>query len=241
MHYDKDFGIECRIARFHNIYGPHGTWKGGREKAPAAFCRKALTSTTHIEMWGDGKQTRSFTFIDDCVEGILRITASDFKQPLNLGSSEMVSMNEMMETIKAFGEGEKATLPIKHIPGPEGVRGRNSDNSLILEQLGWEPTIKLADGLRLTYDWIKSQLAAEEEAGNGEKADYASSMVVGTTAPREMGSLRAADGSEGLKTKGASASGPESPTVAAAKAADKAAGGAPATPGPASPDKPLVV
>ncbi len=238
MHYDKDFGIECRIARFHNIYGPHGTWKGGREKAPAAFCRKALTSTTHIEMWGDGKQTRSFTFIDDCVEGILRITASDFKQPLNLGSSEMVSMNEMMETIKAFGEGEKAALPIKHIPGPEGVRGRNSDNALILEQLGWEPTIKLADGLRLTYDWIKSQLAAEDEAGNdGEKADYASSMVVGTTAPREMGSLRAADGSEGLNQKAT----PESPTVAAAKVADKAAGGAPATPGPATPNKPVVV
>ena len=240
MHYDKDFGIECRIARFHNIYGPHGTWKGGREKAPAAFCRKALTSTTHIEMWGDGKQTRSFTFIDDCVEGILRITASDFKQPLNLGSSEMVSMNEMMETIKSFGEGEKAHLPIKHIPGPEGVRGRNSDNSLILEQLGWEPTIKLRDGLKLTYDWIKSQLAAEEESGVGEKADYASSMVVGTTAPREMGSLRAADGSEGLKKVSS-----ESPTVAAAKAADNeasaAAGGAPATPGPATPDKPLVV
>lgn len=248
MHYDKDFGIECRIARFHNIYGPHGTWKGGREKAPAAFCRKALTSA-HIEMWGDGKQTRSFTFIDDCVEGILRITASDFKQPLNLGSSEMVSMNEMMETIKAFGEGEKADLPIKHIPGPEGVRGRNSDNSLILEQLGWEPTIKLADGLRLTYDWIKSQLAAEEASGNaGDKAGYASSMVVGTTAPREMGSLRAADGAEGLRkasSPSSSPGGPESPTLAGAKAADEAAaaaaGGAPATPGPATPDEPLVV
>ena len=90
MHYDKDFGIECRIARFHNIYGPHGTWKGGREKAPAAFCRKALTAEGEVEMWGDGKQTRSFTFIDDCVEGILRITKSDFRQPLNLGSCEMV-------------------------------------------------------------------------------------------------------------------------------------------------------
>jgi GDP-D-mannose 3',5'-epimerase len=90
MHYGKDFGIECRIARFHNIYGPYGTWKGGREKAPAAFCRKALTSPGDVEMWGDGKQTRSFTFIDDCVEGILRITKSDYRQPLNLGSDEMV-------------------------------------------------------------------------------------------------------------------------------------------------------
>jgi GDP-D-mannose 3',5'-epimerase len=93
MHYNKDFGLECRIGRFHNIYGPHGTWKGGREKAPAAFCRKVLTSPTEIEMWGDGKQTRSFTYIDDCIEGVLRITKSDFREPLNLGSTEMVSMN----------------------------------------------------------------------------------------------------------------------------------------------------
>lgn len=140
----SDFGIQCRTARFHNIYGPYGTWKGGREKAPAAFCRKAITSVDEVEMWGDGKQTRSFTFIDDCVEGILRITKSDFTEPLNLGSSEMVSMNEMMEMVLGF-DGKKT--PIKHIPGPEGVRGRNSDNELILEKLGWEPTIKLRDGL----------------------------------------------------------------------------------------------
>ena len=127
--------MECRIGRFHNIYGPHGTWKGGREKAPAAFCRKVLTSTKEIEMWGDGKQTRSFTYIDDCVEGVLRITKSDFREPLNLGSTEMVSMNEMMETICTF---DGRDLPIKHIPGPEGVRGRNSDNELILEKLGWQ-------------------------------------------------------------------------------------------------------
>lgn len=240
MHYDKDFGINCRIARFHNIYGapgwvwgwrdadawkaacplpclaqpspalahplppptrplpppplltgPYGTWKGGREKAPAAFCRKALTAVDEIEMWGDGKQTRSFTFIDDCVEGILRITKSDFRQPLNLGSCEMVrwrgceskgwganrclggcgaaavqgwqrmdvttslpadrplcllpaaaqvSMNGMMDMVMNFDGMKKG---IKHIPGPEGVRGRNSDNKLILEKLGWEPTIRL--------------------------------------------------------------------------------------------------
>lgn len=151
-HYNKDFGIECRCARFHNIYGPHGTWKGGREKAPAAFCRKVLTSALEIEMWGDGKQTRSFTFIDDCIEGILRIMKSDYREPLNLGSAEMVSMNEMMDLAKSF---EDKKLPIKHIPGPEGVRGRNSDNALILEKLGWQPTIKLEDGLKILYFWIK--------------------------------------------------------------------------------------
>jgi len=195
MHYDKDFGIECRIARFHNIYGPYGTWKGGREKAPAAFCRKVLTSTKDIEMWGDGKQTRSFTFIDDCVEGILRITKSDFKEPLNLGSCEMVSMNEMMESIKKF---DNKNLPIRHIPGPEGVRGRNSDNELILEKLGWEPTIRLNDGLKLTYDWIKTQLA--EETGKSAD-DYSKSTIVSTSAPTEMGALRKADGQEGFSKK----------------------------------------
>ncbi|GIL74086.1 hypothetical protein Vretimale_4953 [Volvox reticuliferus] len=194
MHYGKDFDIDVRIARFHNIYGPHGTWKGGREKAPAAFCRKVLTSTTEIEMWGDGKQTRSFTFIDDCVEGILRITKSNFKQPLNLGSTEMVSMNEMMEIAMSF---EDKKLPIKHIPGPEGVRGRNSDNKLILEQLGWEPTVSLRDGLKLTYFWIKSQLEKETNSGV-DASKYSHSTIVQTSAPVELGSLRKADGEEGF-------------------------------------------
>ncbi|KAG2447220.1 hypothetical protein HYH02_007960 [Chlamydomonas schloesseri] len=193
-HYNKDFGIECRIARFHNIYGPHGTWKGGREKAPAAFCRKVLTSTDEIEMWGDGKQTRSFTFIDDCVEGILRITKSDFRDPLNLGSTEMVSMNEMMELAMSFDDKK---LPIKHIPGPEGVRGRNSDNKLILEKLGWEPTVTLKDGLHRTYNWIKSQLEAEKEKGV-DASKYSHSTIVQTSAPVELGSLRKADGEEGF-------------------------------------------
>lgn len=195
MHYNKDFHIECRIARFHNIYGPHGTWKGGREKAPAAFCRKVLTSADEIEMWGDGQQTRSFTFIDDCVEGILRITKSDFREPLNLGSDEMVSMNEMMELVKSF---ESKPLPIKHIPGPEGVRGRNSDNALILEKLGWQPSVKLADGLKLTYFWIKKQIEGE---GATNVSGYAKSMVVSTGAPEELGALRAADGQEGFMDK----------------------------------------
>ncbi|PNH06094.1 GDP-mannose 3,5-epimerase 2 [Tetrabaena socialis] len=193
-HYNKDFGIECRIARFHNIYGPHGTWKGGREKAPAAFCRKVLTSPTEIEMWGDGKQTRSFTFIDDCVEGILRITKSDFRDPLNLGSTEMVSMNEMMEMAMNI---EDKKLPIKHIPGPEGVRGRNSDNKLILEKLGWEPTVSLKDGLGLTYAWIKKQVAKETDKGV-DASKFSHSTIVQTSAPVELGQLRKADGDEGF-------------------------------------------
>ncbi len=188
-HYGKDFGMETRIARFHNIYGPYGTWKGGREKAPAAFCRKALTSASEIEMWGDGLQTRSFTFIDDCVEGILRLTKSDFAEPLNLGSDEMVSMNQMMEIALSF-EGKK--LPIKHIPGPEGVRGRNSNNDLIKEKLGWAPSISLADGLKVTYFWIKEQLQKE----GGDAAKYAHSTIVATLAPMELGALRASDATE---------------------------------------------
>jgi GDP-D-mannose 3',5'-epimerase len=188
-HYGKDFGMETRIARFHNIYGPYGTWKGGREKAPASFCRKTLCSTTEIEMWGDGKQTRSFTFIDDCVEGILRLTSSDFREPLNLGSDEMVSMNQMMELAMSF---EGKTLPIKHIPGPEGVRGRNSNNDLIKEKLGWMPSISLADGLKVTYFWIKGELAKE----GGDAAKYAVSTVCAVQAPTELGTLRKSDATE---------------------------------------------
>jgi len=194
-HYTSDFGIECRIARFHNIYGPHGTWKGGREKAPAAFCRKVLTSPTEIEMWGDGKQTRSFTFIDDCVEGILRITKSDYREPLNLGSDEMVSMNEMMQMAMEY-EGKK--LPIKHIPGPEGVRGRNSDNKLILEKLGWQPTVSLKDGLKVTYFWIKGQLDKEAKERGVDVSKYSHSTIVKTTEPTQLGTLRQADGEEGF-------------------------------------------
>ena len=144
------------------------------------------------------QQKKSFTYIDDCVEGILRITSSDFTEPLNLGSTEMVSMNDMMATICGF-DAEKAALPIKHIPGPEGVRGRNSDNELILEKLGWQPTIKLADGLRLTYGWIKKQIEAEVEAkGADATAAYGTSTICKTGAPTELGSLRKADGAEGL-------------------------------------------
>jgi GDP-D-mannose 3',5'-epimerase len=163
MHYDADFGMECRIGRFHNIYGPFGTWKGGREKAPAAFCRKAITSTAEFEMWGNGLQTRSFCYIDDCVEGILRLMVSDYKKPLNIGSDEMVSMNEMAKIALEYC---KKDIPIKHIPGPEGVRGRNSDNTLIKQVLGWAPTTLLKEGLGYTYKWIDGQVQEYVSAGN---------------------------------------------------------------------------
>lgn len=180
IHYGKDFGMETRIGRFHNIYGPQGTWKGGREKAPAAFCRKAITSTEEFEMWGDGLQTRSFCYVDDAVEGVIRLMNSDYTEPMNVGSDEMISMNDMGKMVLGFAG---KTIPIKHIPGPEGVRGRNSDNAQILKTLGWAPSIKLEDGLRRTFDWIKSQI--EEEKSKGIEADYTSSTVVGTHAPTD--------------------------------------------------------
>lgn len=171
--YGRDFDINIRIARFHNIYGPRGTWKGGREKAPAAFCRKAATSTKEFEMWGDGKQTRSFTFIDDCVEGVLRLMFSQCKIPINLGSTEMVDMIEFARIAMSF---EKKTFPIKHIDGPMGVRGRNSNNILIMKELQWTPSIKIEDGLRKTYFWIKGEIDKSEAAG--EKTEFNKSEIV---------------------------------------------------------------
>jgi GDP-D-mannose 3',5'-epimerase len=173
MHYGKDFGIEVRLARFHNVYGPQGTWKGGREKAPAAFCRKVAAATDSIEMWGDGKQTRSFTYIDDCVEGIIKIMMSDYAKPLNLGSDEMVSMNQLFELCCAV---ENKNLKVNHIPGPEGVRGRNSENTRIKQVLGWAPSTSLETGIRKTYVWIKAQIEAERAAGIN--VDYTVSKVV---------------------------------------------------------------
>jgi len=182
MHYQKDFGLQVRIARFHNIYGPQGTWKGGREKAPAAFCRKSIVAESEFEMWGDGKQTRSFCFIDDCVEGVLRIMRSDYPKPLNLGSEEMVSMNEMAEIV--LGYVNKSKLPIKHIPGPEGVRGRNSNNDLIREILGWSPSISLREGVKRTLEWIKIQIEKEKKEGKSA-GDYSTSQVVGLRSPTD--------------------------------------------------------
>lgn len=183
MHYATDFStLQFRCARFHNIYGPQGTWCGGREKAPAAFCRKVLAAgyenSSHVvEMWGDGEQTRSFCLVDDCVEGILRITRSTYVHPLNLGSDEMVSMNDMHHMAVSF---ENTQCALKHISGPEGVRGRNSDNTLIREILGWAPSTKLIDGLRKTYFWIKQQM--QNEVANGGSIDeYSKSAVMKQT------------------------------------------------------------
>jgi len=151
--FKKNYGIEVRIARFHNIFGPEGTWRGGREKSPAALCRKVAETPDGgtMEMWGDGKQTRSFLYIDECLEGVRRLMKSDFTGPVNIGSDEMVTINQLAEMSMKIG-GKK--LAVKHIPGPLGVRGRNSDNRLIKEKLGWAPSAKLEDGMRKTYAWI---------------------------------------------------------------------------------------
>lgn len=158
-HYREDYGIETRIVRFHNIFGEKGTWEGGREKAPAALCRKIayakLTGSDEIEIWGDGEQTRSFCYIDDCVEGLYRLMRSDFYEPINLGQDRMVSINELADIIAGI-----AGIRVKkiHIDGPQGVRGRNSDNTLLREVLGWEPQISLEKGLERTYNWIEDQV-----------------------------------------------------------------------------------
>lgn len=159
MHYMEDYGIQTRTVRFHNIFGENGTWDGGREKAPAALCRKIaiakLTGKHEIDIWGDGEQTRSFCYIDDCLEGIYRLMASDFGEPINLGQDRMVSINQLADIIA-----EIAGIKVEkhHIDGPEGVRGRNSDNSKLREILGWEPQISLEDGLAKTYHWIEGQI-----------------------------------------------------------------------------------
>eukprot|EP01112_Ceratiomyxa_fruticulosa_P004038 TRINITY_DN1437_c0_g5_i1.p1 TRINITY_DN1437_c0_g5~~TRINITY_DN1437_c0_g5_i1.p1 ORF type:complete len:353 (+),score=82.27 TRINITY_DN1437_c0_g5_i1:228-1286(+) len=186
MHYEKDFHAPvCRIARFHNIYGPQGTWKGGREKAPAAFCRKVIVSDKEFEMWGDGKQTRSFCYIDDCVEGILRIMRSDYNLPLNLGSDEMVVMNDMAKMISEF---EHKNLTINHIPGPEGVRGRNSDNTLIKSVLGWAPSITLKEGTHRLYFWMKEKIEEEKKHGV-DVSIYGKSKVVVDQKIEDIGSV----------------------------------------------------
>jgi GDP-D-mannose 3',5'-epimerase len=184
-YYGKDFGIEFRVARFHNIYGPQGTWKGGREKAPAAFCRKAIVSDKDFEMWGDGKQTRSFTYIDDCVEGVIRLMNSNHREPINIGSSEMISMNDMANLAMSFNDDGKV-VPIRHIPGPEGVRGRNSNNDIIKKVLDWEPATSLAAGLKKTHTWIKQQIDAERASGVDIAKVYGSSQVVAARNPDDV-------------------------------------------------------
>jgi len=161
-HFTEDFGIETRVARYHNVYGSFGTWDGGREKAPATICRKVIEAkqngTKTIEVWGDGTQTRSFTFIDDCIQGTQLIAESDIKVPINLGSSELVTINQLVDITE-----ELAGVRLQRIyrpNAPRGVNGRNSDNSLIVRELGWEPSVRLRDGLAKTYAWIENEMLA---------------------------------------------------------------------------------
>ncbi|MGP8260981.1 MAG: NAD-dependent epimerase/dehydratase family protein [Acidobacteriaceae bacterium] len=161
--YMRNYRTAVRIARFHNIFGPDGTWSGGKEKAPAALCRKIaeVDDGGEIEIWGDGSQTRSFLYIDECIEGVRRLVESDFTGPVNIGSEEMVSINQLAEMIMQIA-GKNVT--IKHIAGPLGVRGRNSDNRLIAEKLGWKPSRPLREGLEKTYRWIQNQVTISRSA-----------------------------------------------------------------------------
>ena len=156
--YNRNYGMNCKVARYHNIFGPEGTWDGGKEKAPAAMCRKVavVDNGSAIEVWGDGAQTRSFLFVDECLEATIRLMRSDFGGPVNIGSDEMVTINELVEIIRPFAQ-KKFT--VTHIDGPTGVRGRNSDNRLIQEKLGWAPSASLSDGIEKTYNWIQDQIA----------------------------------------------------------------------------------
>jgi nucleoside-diphosphate-sugar epimerase len=155
--YARNYSIPVYVARFHNIYGPLGTWQGGKEKAPAAICRKVAQATDHIEIWGDGKQTRSFLYIDDCIDAVRNfMSQDDFHGPVNIGSEEMVTINQLVEIVKEIST--KTHLEIKHIDGPTGVRGRNSDNVLIWEKLHWNPVYELREGLKKTYEWIEDRV-----------------------------------------------------------------------------------
>jgi GDP-D-mannose 3', 5'-epimerase len=161
-HFEEDFGLQCRVARYHNVYGPLGTWKGGREKAPAAICRKVIEAKAsgkhEIEIWGDGKQTRSFMYIDDCTRGTQAILESEIHEPINLGSSELVTINQLVDIAEGIA-GVKLERKY-NLGAPKGVNGRNSDNTKILQYLGWEPSIRLKAGLAKTYDWIESEMMA---------------------------------------------------------------------------------
>jgi GDP-D-mannose 3',5'-epimerase len=165
-HYREDYGIETCIVRFHNIFGPLGTWDGGREKAPAAICRKVavakLTGNPEVEIWGDGEQTRSFCYIDDCITGIHKLMRSDYPHPLNLGQDRLVTINQLADMI---AEAAGVQITKKHVPGPQGVRGRNSDNTRLRQILGWEPQISLEQGLSRTYTWIEEQVREKLNRG----------------------------------------------------------------------------
>ncbi len=161
-HFEEDYGMQTRVARYHNVYGPLGTWAGGREKAPAAICRKVIeakhSGSNQIEIWGDGKQTRSFMYIDDCTKGTQMIAESEIHEPLNLGSNELVTINQLVDIVEDIA-GVKLKRNYK-LDAPKGVNGRNSDNTLILEKLKWEPSIKLREGMAKTYAWIEQEMLA---------------------------------------------------------------------------------
>jgi nucleoside-diphosphate-sugar epimerase len=165
-HFQEDFGIEVRLPRFHNVFGPHGTYAGGREKAPAATCRKVIEATLSgehvIEIWGDGEQTRSFTYIDDTIDGIFRIMESNFSAPINLGSSQLVTINRLVQIVEGIA-GVKLERRYD-LSAPQGVRGRNSDNTVIKQVLGWEPSTPLEEGLEKTYRWIYDQMASGQDS-----------------------------------------------------------------------------
>jgi len=167
-HFLEDFGFQTRVARYHNVYGPYGTYDGGREKAPAAICRKVVAAkrsgSNAIEIWGDGEQTRSFMYVDDCVYGTQRLMDSDVTEPINIGSSELVTINQLVSIVEEIA-GVQLERNYK-LDAPQGVRGRNSDNTLILERLGWEPSISLRDGMERTYRWIYDQMAATGPAAS---------------------------------------------------------------------------
>ncbi|HLH35410.1 MAG TPA: NAD-dependent epimerase/dehydratase family protein [Alloacidobacterium sp.] len=161
-HFEEDYGLQTRVARYHNVYGPFGTYDGGREKAPAAICRKVIQAKAsgkhEIEIWGDGHQTRSFMYVDDCTKGTQAILESDIREPINLGSSELVTINQLVDVVEEIA-GVKLKRTYK-LDAPKGVNGRNSDNTKILQYLGWEPSIRLKDGIAKTYEWIESQILA---------------------------------------------------------------------------------
>ncbi len=164
-HFFEDFGIRTRVARLHNVYGPYGTYYGGREKAPAAICRKIinakLSGNSDIEIWGDGKQSRSFMYIDDCIAGLQKLMQTNFFEPINLGSGELVTINQLVDLVEDIAE-VKLTRNYK-LDAPQGVRGRNSDNTLIENVLGWKPSIPLRTGMQKTYDWIYKQMTVESK------------------------------------------------------------------------------
>ncbi|MEK0449429.1 MAG: hypothetical protein RL088_1697 [Verrucomicrobiota bacterium] len=174
-HFREDFGIQCRVARYHNVYGPNGTYDGGREKAPAAICRKVinakLSGNHDIEIWGDGNQTRSFMYIDDCLHGTQMLTRSDFIEPINIGSSEKVSINQLVDTVESIAG---ITLNRRYkLDAPKGVNGRNSDNTLIKKAFGWEPNIKLRTGLEKTYAWIYDEIVHCQKTGKASIVNVA--------------------------------------------------------------------